>query len=127
MSTDTGSPEDVVRAFCAAFSRRDVEEILAFFTPDAVYHNMPFPPAEGSGAIRDTLNLFVPGSPEIEFELLNVAAAGPVVFTERVDRMSVGGNPVVLPVAGVFEVEDGRISAWRDYFDSAAFFGQANR
>jgi len=26
-------------------------------------------------------------------------------------------------VAGVFEVADGRIKAWRDYFDMAAFLG----
>jgi limonene-1,2-epoxide hydrolase len=109
--------EDVVRRFCEAFSRRDIEELLAYFTPDAIYHNIPFPPAQGIQAIRDTFELFVPGSPSIEFELINVAAHGSVVFTERIDRMSVNGNPVELPVAGVFEIEDGRIKAWRDYFD----------
>ncbi len=27
------------------------------------------------------------------------------------------GKKVELPVAGVFEVKDGKITAWRDYFD----------
>ena len=109
--------EEVVRQFCAAFSRRDVDELLDFFTDDAVYHNIPMAPAHGKEAIKALLSSFVPGSPEIEFEMLNFASAGAVVFTERVDRMTFAGKPVALPVAGVFEVEDGKIKAWRDYFD----------
>jgi limonene-1,2-epoxide hydrolase len=27
------------------------------------------------------------------------------------------GHPVVLPICGVFELEGGRIKAWREYFD----------
>lgn len=34
------TPERVVRAFCAAVARRDVRGLGAFFTDDAVYHNM---------------------------------------------------------------------------------------
>ena len=30
------------------------------------------------------------------------------------------GNTVELPVTGVFEVVDGKITAWRDYFDMSA-------
>ena len=118
--------EDTVRRFCEAFSRRDIDEILGFFAPDAVYHNMPFPPAVGTEAIRETLQMFVPGSPAIEFEMRNVASRGPVVLTERVDHMSINGAPVHVPVAGVFELQDGLITAWRDYFDSQAFLGSGS-
>ncbi|HEX2849697.1 MAG TPA: limonene-1,2-epoxide hydrolase family protein [Acidimicrobiales bacterium] len=113
--------EDLVRSFCLAFARRDIEEILGFFADDAVYHNIPLAPASGKDAIRATLETFVPGSPEIEFVLLNMASSGSVVFTERIDRMTFGGNPVELPVAGVFEIEAGKITAWRDYFDLQQF------
>jgi limonene-1,2-epoxide hydrolase len=106
MATDETS-EAVVRAFCEAFARRDVDELLGFFTPDAVYHNIPFGPVQGHDAIRATLETFVPGSPEIEFEMVHLASDGPVVHTERIDRMTFNGNPVELPVAGVFEVADG--------------------
>jgi limonene-1,2-epoxide hydrolase len=115
--------EDVVRSFCEAFARRDVDELLGFFADDAVYHNIPTAPAVGTDAIRATLELFVPSSPSIEFELLHLASNGPVVFTERIDRMTFAGNPVELPVAGVFEVADGKITAWRDYFDMQMFLG----
>lgn len=122
MASNAGS-EEVIRQFCAAFARRDVDELCAFFAPDAVYHNIPMAPAEGIDAIRSSLQLFVPGSPYVEFEITNIASDGVVVFTERVDRMEFGGQAVELPVAGVFEVEDGRIKAWRDYFDVQMFFG----
>jgi limonene-1,2-epoxide hydrolase len=120
MPTDAAS-EDVVRAFCDAFARRDLDEILGFFTDDAVYHNIPFAPVQGHDAIRTVLETFVPGSPEVEFEVVHLASDGPVVHTERIDRMTFGGKPIEVAVAGVFEVEGGRIRAWRDYFDPRAF------
>jgi limonene-1,2-epoxide hydrolase len=116
VATDTAD-EAVVRRFCEAFERRDVDELLDFFTDDAIYHNIPVAPAQGKDAIRSTLEMFVPGSPEVRFDLKHIASAGSVVFTERVDHMTFGGNTVALPVAGVFEVVDGKIAAWRDYFD----------
>jgi limonene-1,2-epoxide hydrolase len=56
-----------------------------------------------------------------EFEIVNLAASGPVVLTERVDRVGAGGGAPVapVPVMGRFEVDAGRITAWYDYFDTA--------
>jgi limonene-1,2-epoxide hydrolase len=116
--------EQVVREFCEAVTRRDLDEILGYFTEDAVYHNIPMAPATGKAEIRAVLEMFVPGSPEIEFSMLNIATNGSVVFTERIDRMSFNGNKVALPVAGVFEIRDGKIAAWRDYFDLNQFMSQ---
>ncbi len=122
MGTDAGN-EETIRRFCAAFARRDVDELCAFFTADAVYHNIPMAPAEGIDAIRTSLEMFVPTSPYIEFEIRNLGSDGAVVFAERVDRMEFGGKAVELPVTGVFEVDSGRIRAWRDYFDMQMFLG----
>jgi limonene-1,2-epoxide hydrolase len=116
-----GSPIDTVRDFCAAWRRLDIEELMGFFTEDAVYHNMPGPPATGRDAVRKTIERFLGGWQRAEFELLNVAATGNTVFTERVDRVDAGGKHVDLPVVGVFEVADGKIRAWRDYFDLATY------
>jgi limonene-1,2-epoxide hydrolase len=52
-------PETVVRNFCAAFARRDVAELVDFFTADAIYHNMPIAPVQGRDAIESTLRQFV--------------------------------------------------------------------
>ena len=76
-------------------------------------------------AIASTIESFIrPGAPgieRIEFRVLNIAATGPVVMTERVDVFTLPGKTFELQVMGTFEVRDGKISAWRDYFDQAQF------
>lgn len=120
----TMSPEDVVKAFCEAWSRRNVDELLNFFTTDAVYHNMPIAPVQGHDGIRNMLSLFVPEADQITFEMVHIASSGNVVHTERVDTFVMGEKTVVLPVAGVFELREGKIAAWRDYFDLGAWTSQ---
>lgn len=110
-------PADVIRDFCSAWSRLDIEELLAYFTDDAVYHNMPGPPARGRDAVRRTIEGFLTGWESTDWQILNIAGAGNVVFAERVDHTDAGGRHVDLPVVGVFELDGGNISVWRDYFD----------
>src|SRR5216683_7568394 len=120
------SPIEVVRRFCAAWSD-DVgaAELAAFFTDDAVYHNIPLAPVTGREAIANNFASFIrPGAPGIEslhLRLINIAANGPVVMTERVDVFKLPGKSFELQVMGTFEVRDGKISAWRDYFDLNQF------
>jgi limonene-1,2-epoxide hydrolase len=57
----------------------------------------------------------------IEFRVINIAANGPVVMTERVDVFTLPHKSFELPVMGTFEVSDGKINAWRDYFDMNQF------
>lgn len=68
----------------------------------------------------------MPPAEKIEFEISAIASTGSVVFTERVDRFVVGGKTIALPVAGVFELRDGKIAAWRDYFDMQSYLKQAS-
>lgn len=116
------TPAQLVRDFCAAWSRLDLDEIAGYFTEDAVYHNMPGPPIEGREAVRASIAAFLKGWAATEWEVLNIAADGNVVFAERVDRTTAAnGKKVDLPVTGVFEVQDGKIRRWRDYFDLATY------
>lgn len=119
------TPEEVVRNFCKAAERRDVKELSSYFTADAVYHNIPLAPVTGREAIEATLAQFLTPSKMCEFEIKAIASAGSVVLTERVDRFEMGGKPISLPVMGAFEVTaDGKIKAWRDYFDMQQFTSQ---
>jgi len=120
------SPIEVVRRFCAAWSDNiGAAEMAAFFTDDAVYHNIPLAPVIGREAIANTIASFIrPGAPGIEgieFRVVNIAANGPVVMTERVDVFKLPDKSFELPVMGTFEVSDGKINAWRDYFDMNQF------
>lgn len=115
-------PAEVVRQFIAAWSRLDVEELVGWFTEDGIYHNMPIAPVQGHAALRAFIAAFAGGWAETRWELVNLAAAGNTVFAERIDRtMTKDGKQVDLPCCGVFEVADGKIKAWRDYFDMTAY------
>lgn len=121
------NPEQIVRDFCNAVPRRDVKALVAFFTPDAVYHNIPIAPVVGHEAIEAVLRQFLDPSSEAEFEIIALAAVDGKVLTERIDRFVLNGKKIELPVMGAFEVTaDGKISAWRDYFDMATFTKQAS-
>jgi limonene-1,2-epoxide hydrolase len=120
------SPIEVVRRFCAAWSDNlGAAELAAFFTDDAVYHNIPMAPVTGRQAIANNIASFIrPGAPgieSIEFRVVNIAANGPVVMTERVDVFKLPRKSFELQVMGTFEVSDGKINAWRDYFDQNQF------
>lgn len=119
------TPDQVVKDFCAAIARRDVKEICSFFAADAVYHNIPIEPVTGHAAIEGVLQQFIGPATDAEFELLAIATVGNKVLTERVDRFTIMGKRIELPVMGIFEVDGaGKITAWRDYFDMAQFTKQ---
>lgn len=122
----TTEPIDVVRAFCATFGdgEPDLDRIVAQLTDDAVYHNIPVEPVVGVEAIRATLASFTTGVESVEFRMVAIAADGPTVLTERVDVFRYPGKEIALPVMGTFEVVDGKIAAWRDYFDLNQFMSQ---
>ncbi|MBW2268637.1 MAG: nuclear transport factor 2 family protein [Deltaproteobacteria bacterium] len=111
--------------FIAAWSRRDVDELMSFFTEDAVYENVPIdPPSRGAEAIRKTLEQFAGTPTQIEFVVHQQTCTGSVVMNERTDRFEMGGKWAEIRVMGVFEVAGGKIKAWRDYFDLAQFTQQ---
>jgi limonene-1,2-epoxide hydrolase len=121
----TSSNLETVRSFCDAFSRRDPDEILDFFTEDAIYHNMPMPPVQGKPGIKTVLDMFLKPSESVEFVMLKIAEGDDgSVLTERLDKFVLGGKTVELPVMGAFELTDGKIAAWRDYFDMATWTRQ---
>jgi limonene-1,2-epoxide hydrolase len=110
--------EETVLAFIQAWNRLDQERIYALMAEDIVYHNMPLKPVTGREAVRAHLAAWPVD--ECDWELLNIAVRGNIVLTERVDRFRQGEDRIVVPVMGTFEVTDGLITHWRDYFDLRA-------
>jgi limonene-1,2-epoxide hydrolase len=118
--------KQVVREFCAAWASMDQQRILDAFTDDAIYHNMPMAPAQGKDAIKGLLGFILGPASSVNFEIKHIVADGDVVLTERVDTFQMGGKTVKLDVMGAFEVRDGKIAAWRDYFDMASWTRQTS-
>ena len=115
MSVDAS---DVVTRFCAAWGEGDLDTIIGFFTDDAVYHNIPMAPVTGPDEIRTLIAGFTATVDKIEFRVTHQVSNGNVVMNERVDAFITAAKTMELPVMGVFEVtDDGKIAAWRDYFD----------
>jgi limonene-1,2-epoxide hydrolase len=124
MNDDNEQAVELVRRFCGAWSEGDLDRVVEFFADDAVYHNIPVDPVVGTDAIRTMIEEFTVGIDRIEFRIDNIASAGNVVLTERVDIFVKGGRRIELPVMGTFEVVGGRIAKWRDYFDLNQFMSQ---
>ena len=118
------TPLELVQRFCDAWSAGDLDAIVAYFTDDAVYHNIPIDPVTGKDAIKATIAGFTAGVDKIEFRVHHIAAAGNVVMTERTDVFVTPAKSIELPVMGTFEVAGDKIAAWRDYFDMNQFMSQ---
>jgi len=114
----------IVREFCDTWARGDLDAIMAFFADDAVYHNIPVAPVTGVDVIRQTIAGFTTGVDKVAFEVKHLVADGDVVLTERVDVFEFPNGRIALPVSGTFELRDGKIAAWRDYFDMQQFLSQ---
>ena len=115
------SNEEIVRDFIAAWSRLDADELVEFFTPDGTYHNMMNKPVSGRDNLRGFIGGFIKSWTATNWDILNIVAKGDVVIAERLDRTKVGDKDVDLPCCGVFEMSDGKIRIWRDYFDLATY------
>jgi limonene-1,2-epoxide hydrolase len=110
----------LVRAFCAAWDRLDLDAVCAMLVDDVVYHNIPMERLQGRSAVEAYLRQAA-AFESARWELVAIAANGTTVLTERVDRFTSNGHDISLRVMGTFEVRGGRISAWRDYFDLADY------
>jgi limonene-1,2-epoxide hydrolase len=125
MTTATDLPTDVILRFCDEWSKGpDIDAIAEYFTDDALYHNIPVDPVVGRDAIKSMMAMFTTGVERIEFRVNNIAANGNVVLTERLDVFVLPHTTIELPVMGTFEVVDGKIAAWRDYFDLNQYMSQ---
>ena len=112
----------IINRFMAAWNNMDVDAVMAHFTQDASYANIPMgPPHVGKDAIRAFIDGFMGGTSEISFVVHHQVAEGAIVMNERTDRLVMDGKTIELPVMGVFEMRDGLIAGWRDYFDMGAF------
>ncbi len=111
--------EQTVRACLAALETHDSARLAPYLTDDVIYHNIPVDPAVGREATLAFLDGFFGMFSGTTVDIVHLAVRDDVVLTERVDTLTLGEHSAALPVMGTFELRDGRICAWRDYFDLA--------
>ncbi len=120
MTARPTEPLPVIEAFLSAMGRKDYDEGLKYLAPDCQYRNIPLPGVLiGPAGVCAMLEPFFAPTIENDLRIIHAVNDGAHVFTERLDRHLLDSGWVELPVAGVWEVHDGLITAWRDYFDAA--------
>jgi limonene-1,2-epoxide hydrolase len=97
-----------------------IDKIAETAAEDIEWVNSGFAPYHGLEQARQSLRGLGQKFRGIRIENLHVSEDGDKVWTERIDYMlDKDGNTVLtLPCMGIFEIENGRIKSWRDYFDA---------
>jgi limonene-1,2-epoxide hydrolase len=114
-------PVETVETFCGLMEQRDAEALKPYLADDAVYQNVGMPATVGTDAIAENLGQQFSVFPDsYAYQMINIAAAGDTVLTERLDMIKTpAGDVVGVPVMGTFVVRDGKIVRWTDYWDTA--------
>ena len=109
-----------VEVFLAALQDQDIDAAGAVLDEHLVYQNVGFPTIRGRAR---AMKLFrgMEGRAGFEVKTHRIAVNGSTVLTERTDALVFGRVRLQFWVCGVFEVTDGRITLWRDYFDMFDF------
>ena len=115
----------IVRDFAAAFDRRDVDALLACFTPAATYHDGFYGPHAGHGQLRTMFERMFREGRDYAWRM-DAVLESPAramaewtfsyVVTDAIPRSA--GRKIRFRGASVFELREGRIAAYREYFDS---------
>jgi limonene-1,2-epoxide hydrolase len=111
--------EQVIDRFLAAWERADVDELLAFFADDAVWQPGPMKAVVGKNALREGLVELLPTG--VRPQVHHTVSDGTMVMHERTDHFTLRSKEMAAPVAAAFEIDNGKIKAWREYFDMSPF------
>jgi len=117
----------IVAAFASAFSRQDVDALVACFTPAGSYVDTFFGPHAGHAELRAMFaRMFHEGKAyrwtmDVVVETASRAAAEwtfSYVVSEAIPRSA--GRAVRFRGMSLFELDGGKIAAYRESFDTAA-------
>ncbi len=120
-SSGEAANKDRVTEFWATLYRRDWEAIATFFGPTSEYTDVPSPEddvARGPELIVARLRLGLEPIAGYEHHLRLMVAEGDTVVTEHAETWRWHtGEEVTLPFVSVFELHEGTIVRWWDYWD----------
>ncbi|MGV9710741.1 limonene-1,2-epoxide hydrolase family protein [Gordonia sp. NPDC003424] len=111
------TPIDIVTTMLDEFARGNIDAAMAEIDDDIVYTNVSLPTVRGKRKVAKIFARFDGGRYGFNYRMVNVASDGPVVLTERIDEIRIGRVALQFWVWGRFEIAEGRVVLWRDYFD----------
>jgi limonene-1,2-epoxide hydrolase len=111
----------VVERFMEFLRRGEVDEAVGLLAVDVRYENVGLPTVHGRERVRRLFRGMDEGGGGFDVVIHTISADGPSVLTERTDVLKFRQLHVQLWVCGRFDVRDGQIVLWRDYFDFVNF------
>ena len=113
-----GTPVRIVEAFLYALRDKNWDTFASAMDDNIVYDNVGTPIINGrQRTLKFLRRMFDRPSAGFEVKIHRIAVEGTSVLTERTDMMVFGPFRMHFWVCGVFEVHNGQITLWRDYFD----------
>ncbi|RAV13217.1 limonene-1,2-epoxide hydrolase [Mycolicibacterium sp. GF69] len=109
-----------VETFLYALQDEDFDTAERLLADNVEWQNVGYPTIRGRQRI---IGMMRRGQGRFGFEVKihRIAADGNSVLTERTDALVFGPVRLQFWVCGTFEVHGGRITLWRDYFDTLDF------
>lgn len=121
------SQAEIVRQFCSSWGTLDQfrEAFRTFFGPPSTWENVGMSVTTGPEEVIALIEHFDESAnlSGVLVDMISIAEMGNNVLTERVERIldRDGKEILALRTMGIFEVEGGKIRAWRDYFGPTPF------
>jgi limonene-1,2-epoxide hydrolase len=121
VTTGLTDPRAVVETFLYALSKNDLPTAAALIADEMNWVNVGLPTIRGKRRVLKTLAPMARAGECFEVYLHKVGTDGNSVLTERTDVLKFGPLRLQFWVWGRFDVQDGRITLWRDSFDTVDF------
>jgi limonene-1,2-epoxide hydrolase len=105
----------------------DNDAAMEFLAVDVVYENSWMPTVRGRERVRKVFQALLRIGTEVEMHVHTISADGPTVLTERTDVLQWGRLRIQFWICGRFDVHDGQIVLWREYYDPLAILAATLR
>lgn len=116
------SNSELVERFLKAWDEMDFDTAFNLMAKDIVYKNTGYPDAFGHEGVKQSLaGLMDKSTPMTSVIHAICENQHGMVMTERTDTLHLPSGAVSFPVMGAFEIDQGLITGWRDYFDASLF------
>lgn len=121
------SPQQIVERYLDALRENRLADAMALVSEDIVYTNVSMPTIHGRRRVEKVFKNFEHDWASFDYVNHCIAQNGTAVLTERTDALVLGRFRFQFWVCGTFEVVDGQIVLWRDYFDYLDIFKATGR
>ncbi len=118
----------VVERFLGLLCAKDIAAASDLLASNVEYINVGLPTIHGRERVRRVLQASLgPAGAGFKVYMHAISASGGSVLTERTDVLLFRRLRIQLWVCGRFDVQDGEIVLWRDYFSATNFMAATLR